>query len=233
MWLCIAFTVLGGCSTQPRVNVISAGDSVAITAAADGASFDIRNRSVGQGAKSGAEAGGATGAAVALSCGPFWWICLPLFAGGGAVVGAGTGAVIGGTQGVSGDQAAQVTARIVQHVQQNDPQQALVASIVHRAEAHWRIVPPPAERELVVHLDAIRLHKKIDGPVVLVLRATAGYYFVDPNGKQKYLARTFEYKGPETYIDSWVGSNDEFLMQRFNDAYQTMADTIVVAFSRS
>jgi hypothetical protein len=83
-------------------------------------------------------------------------------------------------------------------------------------------------------VDAIRLHKKIEGPVVLMLRATVEYYVADRNGKQqKTLTRTFEYEGPETYIDSWIGNDDEFLTQRFNDAYQTMADNIVVAFSKN
>lgn len=237
MWSLIAVIVLGGCSTQPRVNVIGTGDSVAITSAADAAgrrSFDIRNLSVGQGAKTGAEAGGATGAAAGLFCGGLFWLCSPLFALGGAVAGAGTGAVIGTTQGVSGDQAAQATARIEQFLQQNDPQAALVASVVHRAVAHWHVEPGPAGSELVVQVDAIRLHKKIEGPVVLMLRATVGYYVADRNGKQqKTLTRTFEYEGPETYIDSWIGNDDEFLTQRFNDAYQTMADNIVVAFSKN
>jgi hypothetical protein len=237
MWSLVAIVALGACSTQPRVNVIRAGDSVAITSAADAAgrhSFDIRNRSVGQGAKAGAEAGGATGAAAGLWCGGLFWICSPLFAIGGAVAGAGTGAAIGGTQGVSAEQAAQATTRVEQYLQQNDPQAALVASVVHRADAHWRVEPRPADKELVVQVDAIRLHKKIDGPVVLVLRATVGYFSTDGNGKpKKTLTRTFEYEGPETYIDSWIGNDDEFLMQRFNDAYQTMADNIVVAFTRN
>jgi hypothetical protein len=236
IWSCVAIAALGACSTQPHVNVIRAGDSVAITSAADVAgsqSFDIRNRSVGQGAKTGAEAGGATGAAAGLVCGGLFWICSPLFAIGGAIAGAGTGAVIGSTQGVSADQAAQATARIEQYLQRNDPQKALVGSVVHRATPRWRIEPRPADRELVVQVDAIRLLKKIDGPVVLMVRATVGYYFADRNGKPKTLTQTFEYEGPETYIDSWIGNDDEFLMQRFNDAYQTMADNIVVAFSKS
>jgi hypothetical protein len=235
-WLCVAIAALGACSTQPHVNVIRAGDSVAVTSAADFAgsqSFDIRNLSIGQGAKSGAEAGGATGAAAGLFCGGLFWLCSPLFALGGAVAGAGTGAVVGGTQGVSADQAAQVTERIAQYLQQNDPQKSLVASVVHRADLHWHVQPRPADGELVVRLDAIRLHKKIDGPVVLVLRATVGFGFADRDGKPKTLTRTFEYEGPETYIESWTANNDEFLMQRFNDAYQTLADNIVVAFSKN
>lgn len=126
----------------------------------------------------------------------------------------------------------QVTDRIVQYLQQNDPQKALVSSVVHRADSRWHVQPRPADSELVVRLDAIRLHKKIEGPVVLVLRATVWLYVADRNGKPNTVTRTMEYEGPETYIESWIADDDEFLIQRFNDAYQTMADNIVVAFSK-
>jgi hypothetical protein len=156
-----------------------------------------------------------------------------LLAGIGAVAGAGTGAVIGSTQGVGADQSSQATDTVARYLRLHDPQDELVAHVTRRAGSRWRVEPSPAERELVVHIDAIRLHKKIDGPVSLVVQATVGCNLQDWNGERRTVTRTFEYEGPQTYIESWVGGEEEFLLQRFTDAYRTLADNIVVAFSES
>ncbi len=235
--LYVVIPAVGACSSTPRLNLIHDGDAVAILSPADVESgktdLDINNQAIGQGAKTGAEAGAITGAAYGLFCGPLFWLCSPFLAGAGAVVGAATGAAVGTTQGLSSDEADQATLKITEYLQKHDPQDAFLTMLVGRAEKRWDVRPPPVARELIVQLDAVQLNKKRAGPVVLFLRATVTIRFADKTGKQQNLTREFEYEGPETYVDSWTEDSDDFLNLRFSDAYQTLAENIVVALSRN
>lgn len=230
----ILILVVSACSTVPHLNVIRDGDPVAIVSPVEGdrsKPFSIYNASIGQGARAGAASGAVAGAAYGLVCGPFFVFCSPMFAGAGAVVGAGTGAAVGTTLGLDADSGDQANAKIAEYLHNHNPQDALLAMVVNRVEHRWTLREPPVEKEVIVQLDTVRLHKKIDGPVVLVLRATVTVRYPNKAGNQLTRTRKFDYEGSETYIDSWADGREEFLALRFNDAYQSLAENIVVALS--
>lgn len=222
------------CSTTPHLNVINDGDSVTILSPNDALNdntLNIHNQAIGKGAAMGGATGALGGAIYGLTCGPFFIICSPIGALAGAVVGIGTGAVVGTTQSLDTEQAAQAHTKISDYLQKNNPQGELLARVIIRAENLWQIKPPPAERTLVVQFDSVGLRTKNDADVVLVLQATVTVHFPDRTGKQQARIQKFEYEGSPTYIDSWLDNKEEFLQLRFNDAYQTLAENIVIALS--
>ncbi len=226
--------LLSACSTSPHLNIIHDADPVAILSPDDVKNDNtliIHNQAIGEGAKSGAATGAIAGAAYGLFCGPFFIICSPILATTGAVVGAGTGAVIGSAQGLDSKKAEQANLNISKYLQKHNPQDDLLAMVINRAQNHWQVIPAPAERQLVVQFDAAGLRTKKDGPVTLMLQATVNINYPDKAGKQQNRTQKFEYESSPTYIDSWVEDKEGFLQLRFNDAYQTLAENIIIAIS--
>lgn len=226
--------LLSACSTTPHLNIIHNGDHVQILSPIDvnnDNTLNIHNQAIGEATKAGATTGAVTGALYGLACGPFFIICSPILATGGAVIGAGAGAALGSTQGLEANKAEQANFKISEYLQKHSPQDELLAMVINRAKNRWQVIPLPAERQLVVQLDAVGLSTKKDGPVVLVLRATAHIKFPDQAGKQQTLTQKFKYESSPTYIDSWIEDEEGFLQLRFNDAYQTLAENIIIAIS--
>jgi len=226
--------LLSACSTSPHLNIIHDADPVAILSPDDVKNentLNIQNQAIGEGAKTGAATGAVSGALYGLVCGPFFIICSPIFATGGAVIGAGAGVAIGSTQGLDSKKAEQVNLSISTYLQEHSPQDDLLAMVINRAKNHWQVIPAPAERQLVVQFDGAGLRTEKDGPVVLVLQATVNISYPDKAGQQQTRTQKFEYESSPTYIDSWTEGQEEFLLLRFNDAYQTLAENIIVAIS--
>ena len=226
--------LLSACSTSPHLNIIYDADPVAILSPDDvknDKTLNIHNQAIGEGAKTGAATGAVTGALYGLVCGPFFMFCSPFFAATGAVVGAGSGAIIGSAQGLESKKAEQANLYVSKYLQKHSPQDDLLAMVINRAQNHWQVIPAPAERQLVVQFDAAGLRTEKDGPVVLVLQATVNINYPDKAGKQQTRTQKFEYESSPTYIDSWTEGNEGFLQLRFNDAYQTLAENIIIAIS--
>ena len=226
--------LLSACSTTPHLNIIHDTDPVAILSPADvknDNNLNIHNQAIGEDAKAGAATGAVTGALYGLVCGPFFILCSPIFATGGAVIGAGAGAVVGSASGLEANKAEQANLKISEYLQEHSPQDELLSMVINRAKNRWQVIPAPAERQLVIQFDSVGLRTKYDGPVFLVLQATVIINYPDEEGKQQTRKQKFEYKSSPTYIDSWIEDKEGFLQLRFNDAYQTLAENIIIAVS--
>lgn len=55
--------------------------------------------------------------------------------------------------------------------------------------------------------------------------------YVDSSGKNHAEKRQFNFKGSPTYINSWLENRDDFMKLRFEEAYQTLAENIVMELS--
>lgn len=221
-------------SSSPRLNLIHPGDEVAIVAPVGGADTnvpEIYNQALIDSGVTGAVIGGIGYGAVGLGCGPLFWICVPFAASVGSVVGGAAGFAVGATQGLDDPVAKQVTSKLGNHLAQHNPQTVLLANVVTRAQSRWTLVPLPAARQVEVAFAGLGLQTKDKGPVVLVMQAVATITYTDKSGRVKTRRQVFDYQGPPGYMASWLSDDGEYMALRLNDAYQTLAENIVMALA--
>lgn len=221
-------------STSPRLNLIHPKDEVSIVAPAASAeptAPDIHNQALIDSGVTGAMIGGIGYGAVGLGCGPLFWICVPLAASVGSLVGGAAGVAVGTAQGLDDPVAERITSKLSNHLAQHNPQVALLANVVTRAQTRWTLVPPPAARQVQVAFARIGLQTKDKGPVVLVMQAVVTITYPDKAGRAKTRRQVFNYQSPPGYMASWLSEDGEYLALRLNDAYQTLGENIVMALS--
>jgi hypothetical protein len=221
-------------SSSPHLNLIKPGAEVAILAPAASTkvtSPEIHNQALIDSGTTGAMIGGIGYGAVGLGCGPLFWICVPLAATVGSLVGGATGVAVGTVQGLDEVDAKRLSDKLANHLAQHNPQATLLAGVMTRAQTSWTLVPPPAARQVEVAFASLGLQTKEKGPVVLVMQAVVIITYPDQVGRLKTRRQTFNYQGPPGYMESWLNDDGEYLTQRLNDAYQTLAENIVMALS--
>ena len=228
------FLLASGCASKPQINVLEVGDNVNIISPINeiqGAMFEISNEAVWEDAETGIASGAVMGGAWGLTCGPWVIICAPLGALVGGVSGALTGAAVGATKSLDKINTDLINRKMTDILQQNDPQEYLLAKVVERASNQYQVIHGHAEKEVTVHPGLLGLHVLSDERLVLATKAVVSVRFTDSSGKQQTRSKEFKYVSQPNHLDSWTAEGDEFYQLRLEDAYRTLAENIVMSLS--
>lgn len=228
--LLISLSLLfNGCSTTSRLGILKKGDNVSIDSPVFtpiGPKFKITDKGVAEDAKTGANVGAAGGALSGLACGPFFWICSPMFATAGALGGTVAGATVGSAHALSQDQKILVNAKMTSYIRQNVPQDLLLTKVRDRASKNYQVVPEQAEKWIILQIDALGLNSYSDGRLALVINVSIKVNYTDKHGKTKTKAKAYEYVSSPDFVENWIEDNDKFYQLKFDDAFRTLADSI-------
>lgn len=221
--------LLNGCATTTRLGILKKGDYVSIDSPVITpivSKFKITDKGVAEDAKTGANVGAAGGALSGLACGPFFWICSPIFANAGYLGGVVVGANVGSANALSQDQKILVNTKMTSYIRQNVPQDLLLTKVRDRTSKDYQVVPEHAEKRIILQIDALGLNSYSDGRLALVINVSIKVNYTDKHGKTKTKAKVYEYVSSPGFVENWIEDNDKFYQLKFDDAFRTLADNI-------
>lgn len=239
---------LAACST---LSPLPAGQELAISLPAQSSHPDINvvRTDSGGGGVAGGVLGGGAGVAAAAGCGLLVFVCLPVFALGGAVLGGTAGTLAESAAGPKRATLEDLDKRLAAYARANDPRQEFLSMVVDKASRRWQVVPGPAKNSLTVHLTGLSLqaestesseHISLAMRVVIVMRTpeTAAYNASPaqqpsawPQSAPPVLTQTFEYRGPPADIGLWMDGSGEFLKAAIARAYEEIAQQVIAGLS--
>lgn len=211
------------------MNIIQPGDTVSITSKADNGNKNIfglsNSNATIQDSKTGAYTGAGAGALYGLLCGPWFFLCSPFFAAGGAAGGAVVGAVVGSSTGDS-DKGELLFTKMNGYLTVNNPQDEFVTSVTALAEQKYQ-VSALSDKEISISLEQLTFNTNSDGRINLALSATVTVNYIDKLGRQKSDTNDYDYESSPQFLDTWLEGSDDFYQLKLADAYSTLAEHIV------
>ena len=232
--LALLSSLAGGCATPPRIDRMNDGESVkvVITRAPSDGELSIRNASLGKNAGTGATGGGLAGGLWGLACGPFAIICVPLGAGIGALAGGTGGAVVGATASLSDGEAAQLRNRLSQAMVAHDLVEQLRTNVAERARRHWDLTSDSPSFQLNIELGNVELTSTRDEQIGLILRARASLQRISAPPKAAVVSQNFECSAPPSNLAIWLDERSDFLETVLSNCTQQLAAQLVAETTR-
>ena len=233
--LCIA-TLATGCAGVRPLERLPDGDSLSIVVVApsDGAPVKIRNRSVGQGMATGAPTGGVIGGLAGLSCGPLAFLCVPVFAGVGAVTGTAGGAAIGAAGALPPAKVARLRERLDGWRQSHDIVEELRTNVAERAGRRWNLNAPAPNWELRIEWQQFELTSTHSELIGLTARAQASLRRLTDGASPPVAValKPIVYTAAPADIDIWLDDRSDFLDTVLANCNQQIAARVVSEISR-
>jgi hypothetical protein len=246
----LVLAVLGACSTTAPRTTLPRGGPLAIEVRAvptgDGP-IPISNQAMGKDIGTGATSGGVSGGVLGLACGPLALICMPVFAGLGALTGTAAGAIVGATGSLSDAQTTQVRERLARLRRSHDLLVELRERLTDGAGRHWQLTSDANASKLSVELEELWLGSTRDERIGFVIRVAVK---VSPTGgvapplvvqgqpgvnvtrtstrTSSAAEKVYEYVSPLTPLSVWVDDQSDFLDATFSAGLQQLTSQIVM-----
>jgi hypothetical protein len=177
------------------------------------------------GAISGAALVGAGGAIIGLSCGPMFFVCSPLAAAAGVVVGGVGGGAMGatyaGTGGISGDKAKrfnEITSQLIDAVsietQLHDQFNESVTEV-------W-ILDNNSPNTIAINIRSVHFKQHSKERVQLVFDSEMEVDFGGRTGKFK-----FKHSGTPQHVDEWLSDDGKRFQQEMDAAIENVTSTMM------
>ncbi len=224
--------ILAGCAA-PRLTPLNRGEPVTFIVAMGTSSITgrIRNLTIAEDSKTGAQVGLVAGGLTGFACGPFWWLCVPVFGITGMYPGGLIGAGVGVIESLSSDKVNRLGDRLQRYGQAHDLPGEIQAGIVARAKKYWPISNDTAGTVVSVELEDIYLNSMRGEKIALILRvAVAVRGTGTPAGETPSKIR-FEYAGPISSYASWIDEESDFVDATFRSAIEHIAAQIIAELS--
>jgi len=190
--------------------------------------------SVGKGAAAGAGLGagaGASGGFVAsMACGPFFVICAPIMAGGGAAVGLIVGGTAGTVQGarlaLPGDKADALDAIIAATIEEVGLSQRLDNEFRDQNADFWAISNAEEDIQVTLKLESFSIEQFAEDNLALHMSSTMVVRYGTEKGEtaDKVL---FTYTGPRRHVDHWLENDGENFRAEIANAYKSNARQMI------
>jgi len=185
-----------------------------------------------QGAGMGAGAGIASGIVGSVACGPFFIICAPILAGGGAVVGlavGGTaGSIVGATLALPKKKADALDAIIEDIFVDTSHAQTLRGEFEDQGGDYWTISAAGGDVEITLELNSFFIEQFKHDHLALRMSSTMIVRY-GPDKGQTADKVVFTYNGPHRHIDEFLDNDGEDFRIEVRDAFAYNVQRMVVA----
>ncbi len=212
---------LAGCSSSPekKYEKVATYRRVAIVQAADIPALEQlkgASEKVMESGGAGGTAGMAGGAAVGLACGPFAWLCSPMFAVAGGTIGGLTGMVHGAVDvSVSKADTQRVGESFSRVLGRRQLQEEFWESLSSEVPAQYQADPAQAKIFVSPVITAINIDEDSETSIHIHLDGMLLFSWSDSSGMSHLGREEFKVKSPSAPIDDWVADDarkfDEFL----------------------
>ena len=177
------------------------------------------------GAIGGAALIGASGAVVGLSCGPMFFVCSPLAAAAGIVVGGvgggAMGAVYGGTGGISGDKAKrfnEITSKLIDA----DSIEAQLHNQFKESVTEIWILDSNSPNTIAISISSVHFKQHSKERVQLVFDSEMEVDFGGQTEKFK-----FEHSGTPQHVDVWLSHGGKRFQWEMDAAIENVTTTMI------
>jgi hypothetical protein len=208
---------------------LPAGLPVAVivtTPAEDDGDARIHNQTLRDDAKSGMGGGMVGGALAGLSCGPFYFLCVPAGMLVGGLTGTAAGAAVGLTGQLPQSKSDALIARLHRLRQRHDLLDELRSDVTDQLGRHRDVVADTSGCVVTIAMDRLHLTSTRDENISLVVRAVVTVRFANapaPSANQK----TYEYVSPPSPLGVWMDENDDFFDKSLSLANRQIANQLV------
>jgi hypothetical protein len=233
----LVLNLLIGCATQ-QITPIRRGEPLSIvftrSPQADGVN-DIHNEDLGSntwtGAGTGATGGAVAGAIAGLSCGPFFFICSPVYALGGAIVGTAAGAGVGAGVGITGElsseKAAQLRDRVMCVQQSHSLLSELQKNVNDRAQKYWKLGTDQSAALVTIELQDLLLSSMRGEQINCTIRVLLSVQRAVAKDSKTTERKMYQYAAPSSSLSIWLDESSDFIDTVLTSASQQISVQIV------
>ena len=229
--LLTTISMITACAGRVPVQPVAAGTQIhLITTAADIKTPDAKtagamvSKNAAKGAGKGALGGAGLGMGASIVCGPFFMLCAPVMAGGGAaiglVAGSAAGAIDGGMKSLPKEKADALQEIISAAFTELDLAQTLHGEFEQQHANHWTISDAEGNLQVTLTVDDLYIEQLPKDHLSLQMRAS----MIVRHGPDKDDVSDpvfYEYRSPKRHVDYWLADNGRNFQADIAHAYET------------
>jgi hypothetical protein len=231
LMLLTLISMVTACAGQVPVQPVAAGTQIhLITTAADIKTPDAKtagamvSKNAAMGAGAGAVGGAGLGMGASIVCGPFFILCAPVMAGGGAAIGlvAGTaaGAIDGGMKSLPKEKADALQEVIAAAFTEMDLAQTLRGEFEQQHSNRWTISDAEGNLQVMLTVDDLYIEQLPKDHLSLQMR-TSMIVRHGPDEDDVSDPVFYQYRGPSRHVDYWIAENGRNFRTDISRAYET------------
>lgn len=231
LMLLTLISMVTACAGQVPVQPVAAGTEIhLITTAADIKTPDAKtagamvSRNAALGAGAGAVGGAGMGMGASVVCGPFFLLCAPVMAGGGAaiglVAGSAVGAIDGGMKSLPREKADALQEVISAAFTELDFAQSLHGEFKQQHANRWTISDAEGNLQVTLTVDDLYIQQLPKDHLSLHMHAS----MIVLHGPDKDDASDpvhYVYRSPDRHVDYWIADNGRNFQADISRAYET------------
>jgi hypothetical protein len=231
----LSILFLSACASNSAPPSLERGDSIAIQPpklSRLDVTVDSKVEKAGKGlalgtvgAIGGAALYGASGAVLGLSCGPMFFVCSPMAAAAGIVVGGvgggAMGAVYGGTGGITGHKAKRFNEITPQLIDAVAIERQLYDQFNELVSESW-ILDSNSPNTVVINIRSVYFKQHSKERVQLVFDSEMEVDFAGRTDKFR-----FKHSGTPRHVDDWLSNDGERFQREMDAAIEKVTDTMI------
>jgi hypothetical protein len=231
----LSILFLSACASNSAPPSLERGDSIAIQPpklSRLDVTVDSKVEKAGKGlalgtvgAIGGAALYGASGAVLGLSCGPMFFVCSPMAAAAGIVVGGvgggAMGVVYGGTGGITGHKAKRFNEITPQLIDAVAIERQLYDQFNELVSESW-ILDSNSPNTVVINIRSVYFKQHSKERVQLVFDSEMEVDFAGRTDKFR-----FKHSGTPRHVDDWLSNDGERFQREMDAAIEKVTDTMI------